>query len=137
MNVSQVTTHHPTEVKDYFSQPEIKIVENLFTVEHHSNNDTNVKYFVSEKAWPMITGCPSFFGNGFSKEIIECETDISKFFCKQNPSSNAMFCEAHNLIIDPNFIQVSIGGETISAVRNRREDNEFPKYKLQKITILK
>ena len=82
--------------------------------------------------WPLQTSkgaeCEGIFGNGYSKELISCSTDLSEFRCFQNPFSNQMYCTAKNLIINPSMIQISNGGEAIKDVSGRREEDEFPKY---------
>ena len=73
------------------------------------NNDINASL---TENWKLITtkGCDSRFGNGFNQKIIQCPNgnDISNF-------------EAQNLIIDTNKIDVSLGGEDINSVKNRRK----------------
>lgn len=83
--------------------------------------------------WPVTNdNCDAIFGNGFTNEIISCESNIDNskfdFKCRQNPKTRAIYCESHNLIIDSSMIKVSKGGEPISQVLNRRESDEFPVY---------
>eukprot|EP01084_Bolivina_argentea_P282669 483911_1 len=118
-----------------------KILKNLINGISNIGNNTNdninnindVSIDKQIEKWPLQTSngddCSGIFGNGYSREIISCSSNISSFKCIQNPFSNQIYCIGKNFIINPAMIQISNGGETIQSVAGRKEDDEFPKYK--------
>ena len=106
-------------------------------VDNDDANNQAMRLSEIEK-WPLETSngaqCEGIFGNGYSKEIISCNTDLSDFKCIQNPHSQQIYCQATNFIINPSMVSVSNGGEEIMEVKMRREDDEFPKYLSNKDT---
>lgn len=77
-------------------------------------------------------GCDSYFGNGFAEEFDPVsfdEKDGVGMRCHRNGELPAAWCEAFNVVVDPRLIDVSRGGEPMSEVIGRRDEDEFPVFK--------
>lgn len=69
-------------------------------------------------------------GAPFSEDrLYACSTPNHAFECRRNFEGGVLYCSARNLVIDPAQIDVSVGGEPINTVRNRKERDEAPSYR--------
>jgi glycoprotein 2-beta-D-xylosyltransferase len=87
------------------------------------------KYEIMSK--PGTNSCENCFGNGYHRQISFCSEQIaslSSYKCHTNSAIVGAVCELRNISITPNLVRVAYGGEAISAVIGRAEDDEYPQY---------
>ena len=89
-----------------------------------SQSDSTRKW---KQIWmdPVSSECERFFGNGYSEKFFPCDPSIS---CWRNPTVTATVCTARDIVLDPQRIRVSGGGEKIEDVAGRNEDDEYCRY---------
>lgn len=80
--------------------------------------------------------CESYFGNGFTDTFdlvpyVDTGDSSSKqqFRCHYNRELPATWCELSNMIVDPDHVTMSRGGEPLESVTNRPDEQEFPQFR--------
>ncbi|KMT12887.1 hypothetical protein BVRB_4g089770 [Beta vulgaris subsp. vulgaris] len=99
----------------------------------------------SSKPWPILpsylpwtppsfslSSCESFFGNGFSKTLtfypLITPTTSSWFQCHYSNTLKSSICEGGRVLMDPDKIRMSGGGERIDEVVGRSDEEEIPVF---------
>ena len=83
--------------------------------------------------WQPVTtdkeGCGFYFGHGYEdyKPLVG-EGPGAQFWCRQHTRTKAWWCGGRNIIIHHAGIAMSKGGETLSSVMGRGEDEELPVF---------
>ncbi|KAH9617908.1 hypothetical protein KSS87_022889 [Heliosperma pusillum] len=97
----------------------------------------------SSKPWPILpsylpwtppanssSSCESFFGNAFSRTslILPRTSSASWFGCHYNAGLRSSVCEGGRVLMDPDKIRMSVGGERIDEVVGRSDEEELPVF---------
>ena len=85
--------------------------------------------------------CSGYFGNGFSNGFSLVGSSLvfepvdaagaaptTQLGCWNHPITDAFYCRGTNIIVHPNRIEMSRGGEDLSAVMGRAEGIELPSF---------
>ena len=81
--------------------------------------------------------CDGYFGNGYTRETVVLPPSSSanggstaqpKLSCRSHPGTEAYYCSASEVILHPDRIKMSRGGEDLEAVMGRDEDAELPAF---------
>lgn len=77
--------------------------------------------------------CGGYFGNGYSEDHVLVpdvggDAQLPLLHCRSHPQTQAVFCEARNVIFHPQRMSMSRGGEALEAVMGRDEEQEMPHY---------
>lgn len=90
--------------------------------------------------------CDAYFGNGFTAwhsiapEEATSEADARKsagyLHCRSHPDTTAVYCASANVVLVPDRISMSRGGEPVEAVMGRAEENEVPRFAPGAILVL-
>ena len=88
--------------------------------------------------WSLTTdtkSCSGYFGNGFTDERVlvgRAETEMGgsgpRLTCWHHPETHAYYCTGHDLVLHPDRIEMTRGGEDLSSVMGRSEDSELPTW---------
>ncbi|XP_057540497.1 beta-1,2-xylosyltransferase-like [Amaranthus tricolor] len=133
--------HHPSSLYS-FPFPHHPLLLNL------PHNTFQIILSTSSKPWPSlpshlpwhppsnsIFSCEGFFGNGFSKTSTlysrpnsNSKSNNSWFECHCSETLRSSICEGGWVLMDPNKIQMSNGGERIEEVIGRSDDDELPNF---------
>ncbi|CAH2069854.1 unnamed protein product [Thlaspi arvense] len=101
-----------------------------------------------QKPWPILPSylpwtppqknlpsgsCEGYFGNGFTRSVDFIKPRISKegsrFRCFYSETLQSSICEGRNLRMVPDRIVVSKGGEKLTEVMGRKEEEELPVFR--------
>lgn len=75
------------------------------------------------------TTCEGYFGNGYDETYTLLEgPDAPLLECKRHSAVTASFCSAGSVVMHPDRIRMSRGGESLEKVMGRQEDDEVPRF---------
>jgi len=77
--------------------------------------------------------CDGFFGNGYEENHVVVKDALE---CNYHPKLTATYCVGKGVIVHPDRIQVSKGGEKVEEVMGRKESEEEPKFESGALQIV-
>ncbi|KAF6145020.1 hypothetical protein GIB67_013371 [Kingdonia uniflora] len=141
----------------YFSSHPIQLRHHKLTENHQTltenrktltkpQNPNPVPVNFHGKPWPILPSylpwtlnpnvrprsCEGYFGNGFNRriDVIESPSSNGWFRCFYSETLGSSICEGGRVRMDPEKIEMSMGGEDLASVIGRSEEDELPSFEL-------
>ncbi|WVY93414.1 hypothetical protein V8G54_032502 [Vigna mungo] len=133
-------THHhspkPSSSSSTSKSSPFKVNNYLTPISHQTHFSKPWPILPSYLPWPQtattapLRSCEAYFGNGFThrRDVLHARDGAGWFRCWHSETLRSSVCEGGRLRMVPERIAMASGGESLTAVIGRREEEELPAF---------
>ncbi|XP_014519168.1 beta-(1,2)-xylosyltransferase [Vigna radiata var. radiata] len=133
-------THHhspkPSSSSSTLKSSPFKVNNYLTPISHQTHFSKPWPILPSYLPWPQsattapLRSCEAYFGNGFThrRDVLHARDGAGWFRCWHSETLRSSVCEGGRLRMVPERIAMASGGESLTAVIGRREEEELPAF---------